>query len=107
MIEIDANGSAFNPLMARQVVNRLMRENLEVESVAMHPEQLAAVLNCYVSVTIAHVDGAEELSLDKLPPMTLMGRPIAQSDSIPPNMIKFKDSKGQEIAALINLGRIQ
>jgi len=107
VITLDANGAVFNHSMAREVLRRLMRENLDIEEVAMHPEQVVAVINCYVSVTIGCVEGDEELTLDNLPPMSLMGRPIKKSPEMPPDMIRFMDSMGQELAALINLGRIK
>jgi hypothetical protein len=114
MVELDANGNNFAPIMAPKLISDYARiSTLDISFILrekhwrLHPAQKAMVENTAINVSVVN---SEEIKkpLDAFladRDMTLFGVPVWTDAEMPEDEIRFENDKGGVIARIFNLAK--
>ena len=114
MVELDANGNNFAPIMASKLISDYARiSTLDISFILrekhwrLHPAQKAMVENTAINVSVVN---SEEIKkpLDAFladRDMTLFGVPVWTDAEMPEDEIRFENDKGGVVARIFNLAK--
>jgi hypothetical protein len=108
VIELNANGSAVTPQMAKQIRWTMHRKEIEPDQVSAHPMQKIQILNTYelCSVIVDHTEESEVPLASRNFPETFAGLPFQVSEAVPNDEIWFF-TKGELVGKIRGLAKLK